>query len=61
MGINNADQSSSEKANEVEKCEEKLGTIRNSSQNISNSPENEEFLEEEEHTDQLNHLTLRPG
>ena len=54
LGIDNADQSSSEKANEVEKCEEEHGTILNSSQNISNSPKNEEFLEEEEYINRLN-------
>ncbi|XP_069151836.1 uncharacterized protein [Solanum lycopersicum] len=59
-GIENADQSSSKKADEVEKYEEEPGTMVNSSQNISNAPENEEFLEEE-HTDKLNQLTLRPG
>ena len=51
----------SKKADEVEKYEEEPGTILNISQNISNSPENEEFLEKEEQTDQLNELTLRPG
>ena len=61
LGIDNADQSSSEKANGIEKWEEESGTILNSSQNISNSPKNKEFLEEEEHTDQLNQLTFRPG
>ena len=50
-----------EKADEVEKCEEGSGTILNSSQNTSNSPENDDFLEEEEHTNQLNQLTLRQG
>ena len=40
-----------EKADEVEKCEEGSGTILNSSQNTSNSPANNEFIEEEEHTD----------
>ena len=50
-----------EKADEVEKCEEGSGTILNSSQNSSNSPENDDFFEEEEHTNQLNQLTFRPG
>ena len=51
----------SKKADEVEKYEEEPGTILNSSQNISNSPKNEEFLDEEEQTGQMNQLTLRPG
>ena len=38
-----------EKIDEVEKCDEGPGTILNSSQNSSNSPENDELLEEEEH------------
>ena len=45
----------------LKKCEEEPGTILNSSQNISNSPKNEEFLDEEEQTGQMNQLTLRPG
>ena len=56
----NDDHSLSKKADEVEKCEEEPGTILKSSQNNSNSLENKEFLEEKEHTDQLNQLTLRP-
>ena len=57
----NNDHSLSEKTDEVEKCEEEPGTILNSSDNISNSPVNDELLEEEEHTDQLHQLTFRVG
>ena len=57
----NNNHSLSEKTDEVEKCDEGPGTTLNSSQNTSNSPENDEFLEEEDHNVQLNQLTLRPG
>ena len=56
---NNDDPSLYEKADEVKKCEEEPGTILNTSQNTSNSLENKEFLEEKEHTDELNQFTLR--
>ena len=61
MRNDNDDQSLSEKADEVEKCEEEPSTILNSSTNTSNSLENEEFLDEKVHTDPLNQLTLRQG
>ena len=58
----NDNHSLSEKIDEVAKCDEGPGTILNSSQNTSNSPENDELLEEEEeHADQLNQSTLRQG
>ena len=57
----NDNHSLSEKTDEVEKCDEGPGTTLNSSQNTSNFPENDELLEEEEHVDQLNQSTLRPG
>ena len=43
-----------EKDDEVEKCNEVPGTILNSSHSTSNSPENDDTLDEEEHVDQLN-------
>ena len=57
----NDNHSLSEKTDEVEKCDEGPGTILNYSQNTSNSLENEELLEEEEHADQLYQSILRPG
>ena len=57
----NDNHSLSEKIDEVAKCDEGPGTILNSSQNTWNSPENDEVLEEEEHTDQLNQSTFKPG
>ncbi|XP_069143285.1 uncharacterized protein [Solanum lycopersicum] len=57
----NDNHSLSEKTDEVEKCDEGPGTTLNSSQNTSNSPENDELIEEEELADQLNQSTLRPG
>ena len=50
-----------EEADEVEKCDDVPGTILNSSQSTSNSPENDDTLDEKEHADQLNHSALRPG
>ena len=61
MRTDNDDHSLSKKVDEVEKCVEEPGTISKLSQNTSNSQENEEFLEEKEHTNQLNQLTLRQG
>ena len=57
----NDNHSLSKMTNEVEKCDEGPGTTLNSSQSTSNSPENDELIEEEEHADQLNKSTLRPG
>ena len=57
MKIDNVDQSSSEKTDEFEKCDEVSGTTLNSSQSTSNSPENDDIIEEEEHVD---HLTSLP-
>ena len=51
----------SEKTDKVEKCDEVPGTILNSSQSTSSSPENDDTLDEEEHADQLNQTALRPG
>ena len=57
----NDNHSLSEKTDEGEKCDEWPGTTLKSSQNTSNSPENDELLEEKEHADQLNQFTLRSG
>ena len=54
-------QSLPEEADEVEKCDEIPGTTQNSSQSTSNSPENDDTLDEEEHADQLNQSAQRPG
>ena len=50
-----------EEADEVEKCDEVPGTTLNSRQSTSNSPENDDTLDEVEHADQLNQSALRPG
>ena len=57
----NNNHSLSEKTDEVEKCDEVPGTTLNSSQSTSNSPENDDILEEEEHVDQLNQSAPRSG
>ena len=48
-------------ADEVEKCDEVPSTTLNSSQITSNSPENDDTLDEEEHADQLNQSAPRSG
>ena len=50
-----------EEAAEVEKEDMVPGTIQNSSQSTSDSPENDATLDEEEHADQLNQSAQRPG
>ena len=57
----NNNHSLSEKTDEVEKYDEVPGTTLNSSQSTSNSLENDDIIEEEEHVDQLNQSALRPG
>ena len=58
----NNNHSLSEKTDKVEKCDEVPGTILNSSQSTSSSPENDAIIEEEEeYVDQLNQSALRPG
>ena len=60
LKIDNADQSSFEKTDEVDKSEEETSPIQNSNQDITHSPKNENFFDEEEDTDQLHPLTSRP-
>ena len=50
MKIDNADQSLSEKTDEVDNYEEEPGPIQNSN-DITHSPENEDSVDEEEETD----------
>ena len=46
---------------EVEKDDMVPGTTQNSSQSTSDSPENDDILDEEEHADQLNQFAPRSG
>ena len=59
IDYDNQNHSLPEKADEVEKYDEVPGTTLNSSQGTSNSPENDDTLDEEEHADQLNQSAPR--